>query len=92
MIISRRNNLHPQRIGIGANAADQGMTRMAMRIDETGNDQLARAVDNLFVRMPGCHIRCLADINDPVAVNRQPPILDNASIGIDSHDRPVKQQ
>ncbi len=48
MIVSRRNNLHPQRIGIGANAADQGMTRMAMRIDEAGNDQLAGTVDDLL--------------------------------------------
>jgi hypothetical protein len=42
--------------------------------------------------MAGRNIRCPADLDDPVAVYRQSPILNNPAIGVDGDDRPMKQQ
>ncbi len=68
------------------------MPGVAMGVNEPWNDQLARAVDDLFAGMPGSNLIRQADIHDPVAADRQTAILHNPSVGVDGDDRPMKQQ
>ena len=78
VVVPPHRNLHrPAAVDLGDLAAQQGLRRVDMRIDQAGHGDLARAVDRRRRRDVALGGRGLADPGDLVALDRDGAVADD---------------
>src|SRR5260370_23720983 len=73
-------------------AAQQRLRRVDMGVYQARHGDLAGSVDRRFSRHPPLGGRCLADPEDPVALDRDRAVADHAVLAVDGDDVAAAQQ